>query len=80
MTDYTGFRIAELHAITAVDPEDDQEGVQGMMTHTGPDKVRLDQLVSLAQKISDATGRKFKITRFSVREDIGEIVPNGTQV
>lgn len=78
MTDYRGFRITEIHAITAIG-EDGEEGVPAWMSTVGPipliaaDPRRLDQIKALAQQIADATDQNFKITRFSVREDIGEI-------
>lgn len=77
--DYRGFRITELHAITGID-DDDEEGIPAFMTEMGPmpliasDRVRLEKLAEMAQQVADTTGQKFKIVRFSVREDIGEIV------
>jgi hypothetical protein len=62
-----------------VDPEDDQEGIPAIGNPAGPipliasDAVRLDMIKEMAQQIADATGRNFKIARFSRREDIGEI-------
>jgi len=49
------------------------------MSSAGPapliasDRVRLEKLIEMAQRIADATGKNFKIVKFSVREDIGEI-------
>ena len=37
------------------------------------DPARLDQITTLAQKVADDMGKNFKIVRFSLREDIGEI-------
>lgn len=76
--DYTGFRITVIHAIVAVG-SDNQEGIPAFITPEGAipmiasDKVRLDVISKMAQAVADATGRTFKIVRFSVREDIGEI-------
>lgn len=78
MTDYRGFRITTIHAILGIDAED-EEGIPAWITPDGPmpliasDHVRLDQLKVMAQQIADNTGMNFKIVRFSVREDIGEI-------
>lgn len=76
---YRGFRITEIHAITAVDPDDDSEGILGYFTSSGPipliasDAVRLDALKEMAQQMADQIKRNFKAVKFSVREDIGEI-------
>lgn len=78
MTDYSGFRITAIHAICGIG-DDDEEGIPAFTTPDGPvpmiatDRVRLDQLTKMAQQVSDATGQNFKVVRFSVREDIGEI-------
>lgn len=78
MTDYRGFRITDIHAIVTVG-DDDEEGIPAMMSPAGPipliasDRVRLDQIKAMAQNIADATGKNFKVVRFSVREEIGEI-------
>lgn len=78
MTDYRGFRIKEIHAICGIG-DDDEEGIPAFMTPDGPapliasDRIRLAQLMLMAQRIADETGRNFKVVRFSVREDVGEI-------
>jgi len=78
MTDYRGFRITEVHAITCVG-DDDEEGIPAWFSSVGPipliaaDPKRLANIKELAQRIADETGKNFKITKFSVREDIGEI-------
>lgn len=75
---YPGFRIRTIHAITAIG-QDDEEGVCAFATPAGPmpmiaaNEERLTLLKTVAQEIADETGQVFKITRFSVREDIGEI-------
>lgn len=80
MTNYRGFRISELHAICGIG-EDDEEGIPAYMTPDGPmpliasDRVRLEQLRLMAQRIADSTGQAFKVVKFSVREDLGEITP-----
>ena len=78
--DYKGFRITEIHAITGIG-EDDEEGIPAIMTTDGPlpliasDHVRLEQLKLMAQALADQTGQSYKVVRFSVREDVGEIKP-----
>lgn len=73
------FRIKEVHAIIGID-EDDEEGIPAVWMDGVPvpliasDRVRLDRMTDMAQVIADKTGKKFKIVKFSVREDIGEIV------
>lgn len=75
---YPGFRITTIHAITAIGP-DDEEGVPAFMSALGPipmiaaNEERLESLKEKAQELADMDGVDFKITRFSVREDIGEI-------
>lgn len=79
--DYRGFRIKSLHAICAIDPDNDSEGIGGFMTRNGPipmiaaDPVRLEQLEELAQEMSNREGIHYRVVRFSVREDLREIVP-----
>lgn len=83
--DYRGFRIQHIHAITAIDPNFDDEGIGGYMTRNGPvpmiasDDVRLEKLIEMAQEMSNQTGTKFKVVRFSIREDLQEIVPQNAQ-
>lgn len=79
--DYRGFRITSLHAICAIDPDNDSEGIGGFMSRNGPipmiasDKVRLDQLEALAQEMANQDGMSFRVVRFSMREDLKEILP-----
>jgi len=78
MTDYRGFRITEVYAITAIG-DDDEEGIpaistsMGMMPLIAADERRLKQIMELGQKVANDMGRDFKVIKFSVREDIGEI-------
>ena len=76
-----GFRITVVHAIVGIG-DDDEEGVPAMTIHGGvtlpliaADETRLSMITNAAQYIADSSGRTFKIVRFSVREDIGEIKP-----
>jgi hypothetical protein len=76
---YRGFRIKDIHAIIAVDGGPDNEGIVSIMTPGGAfpliaaDEVRLNELTVLAQHLADVQKCNFKIVRFSVREDIGEM-------
>lgn len=80
--DYRGFRIKEVHAIVGVG-DDDEEGIPAFQTPEGPiplissDRVRLDHITAMAQLLADHTGQKYKIVKFSVREEVGEIIPKG---
>ena len=79
MPAYPGFRVSVIHAILGIDDDDEESVVAFYNTREGPmplvasNSVRLESLTALAQVIADQTGRRFKIARFSVREDIGEI-------
>lgn len=74
MKKYPGFRITVIHAITAIG-DDDEEGIPalGNLPLIAANEERLHMITAMAQDISNLTGQTFKITRFSVREDIGEI-------
>lgn len=77
-----GFRITVIHAIVGIG-DDDEEGVPAFFTEMGPlpliaaDEQRINQIREMGQRIADDTGQTFKIVRFSIREDIGEIRPRG---
>lgn len=79
MTDYRGFRIKDVVAIVGIG-DDDEEGIPAWHTPAGPlpligtDRIRVEQLKIMAQEIADETGKNFKVVRFSVREEIGEII------
>lgn len=83
--DYRDFRIKSLHAICAIDPNNNSEGIGGFMSSRGPipmiasDKVRLDQLIELAQEMSNQNGMHYRVVRFSIREDLQEIVPQESE-
>lgn len=82
MTRYPGFRIADVHAIVAIGG-DDEEGVPAvcvagqLMPLLAANPERLSAIKQMAQEVADRTGQAFKIVRFSVREDIGQIIPGG---
>lgn len=80
-----GFRIKEVHAVLGIG-DDDEEGVPAVIGPDGlpiplvaSDRVRLEQITLMAQMVADQTGKSFKIARFSVREDIGEVKPRQTR-
>jgi hypothetical protein len=76
---YRGFRIKTIHAIVATDEKHDNEGIPAVRVPGGAlpliaaDEVRLKEITEMAQEIADEQKRNFKIVRFAVREDIGEI-------
>lgn len=71
-------RIEEMYAFVATDPSDNTEGIMGFL---GPDKIwmamvgadmdRINSLKPFADMIAKKTGIKYKILRFSKREEIG---------
>lgn len=79
---YDGFRLRELWAYLAVDPADDQEGVAaflgpgGMwMPMIGGDERRIRDLEPQARQLARHSGRKMRLVKFTVREDLKEIDP-----
>lgn len=77
--EYRGFRMKVMHAVIAIDPVNDSEGVCSVPGPLGPiplissDRVRLEEIVLIAQRVADVTRMNFKVVRFAVREDIAEI-------
>lgn len=77
-------RITELFcfAINDTDPED--EGVPafdllGGVPMIGADMARVEDLIPLAQRLSDESGKQIRIYKFSQREQIGTINPRSPQ-
>lgn len=77
--DYRGFRMTTIHCIVAID-DNDEEGIpaitvpfHGSLPLIAANEERLIQITTMAQKVADDMGKNFKIVRFSMREDIGEI-------
>jgi hypothetical protein len=75
------FRITTVSAFLAVD-EKDEEGIIGMQVAGGSwvpfvmaDETRLNQLRPHAENIARQSGRKIKLVRFSMREDLETISP-----
>jgi len=77
-------RIESIYAFLSVDAEDGNEGVVGApmgpvlsMPLIAADEKRLEQLTSVAQKISTAFGMNIRLVKFTHREEIGFITPKG---
>jgi len=74
-------RVDEVFAFLSIDPKDGNEGITGYRTPDGwlpllcADKARVDSMRGLAQEMSTATNARMKLVRFSLREDLEEIVP-----
>lgn len=74
----TKFKITEIYALVGEDTEG--EGVwgfnspNGWIPMIGSDWERLKNLLPIADSIAKATGKTYKILRFSVREDITQRV------
>lgn len=77
------FRIKELWAFTAIG-SDNEEGVVAIHTSTGSlplvasDRIRLNDLMPIAKRISKESKMRIVVSKFSVREIVEEIVPNET--
>lgn len=75
------FRIKELWAFTAIG-SDDEEGIVAIHTMTSSlplvasDRIRLNDLMPIAKRISKETKKRITVAKFSVREVIEEIVPD----
>lgn len=76
-------RINHLWLYVSVDAEDGNEGVVAapvggvMMPLVAADDKRLSQLTPIAQKLSNISKMKLKLVKFSHREEIHEITPDG---
>lgn len=74
------FRITVLWAYTTID-EGDEEGViaewspHGWVPMIGADEARIRSLEKVAQATANHTGKTIKLSKFSVREDIKDILP-----
>jgi hypothetical protein len=72
-------KIEQLWAIVSVDAEDGNEGVCAamiggvVMPLIAADQKRLDQLLPIAKQVSADTGTRFRLVRFSNREELGDI-------
>ena len=78
MASKPGFRIKTIHAYTAIG-DDNEEGIIGelidgtFMPFVCADEDRLRSLRQNAVDIGKMTGKKIKLVRFSVREDIEDV-------
>jgi hypothetical protein len=72
-------RIEQLWAIVSVDAQDGNEGVCAamiggvIMPLIAADEKRLEQIVPIAKEVAAETGTKFKLVRFSNREEVSDI-------
>ena len=76
-------RIDEMFAFIQLDPLDNTEGViaylseQGWMPMVGADMARVEYLRPLAQNVADDTGRPVQLVKFSTREELEMLRPEG---
>lgn len=74
--------ITELYAFITTE-EPGEEGVPAIQLGTmmyplfGADTTRMEDLRRMAQGLSNATGMKMTLAKFSVREDLDTITPQG---
>lgn len=75
-------RIDAMYAFVISDTSDDDEGVvatlgpgNAWVPMVGADRARLDSLRTVAQQIASAAGKKIRLVRFSVREELDVIEP-----
>jgi hypothetical protein len=72
-------KINEMYAFICDEP--DGEGIPAvsmgpmMMPLVGADMTRIDSLREHAQLVADQSGRKITLVKFSVREELGTILP-----
>jgi hypothetical protein len=77
-------RIDEMFAYIQLDPLDNTEGViaflsdTGWMPMVGADMKRIGSLRPLAQQVADETGRPVQLVKFSNREELEMLRPEGT--
>lgn len=76
-------RITELYAFIVTEAPG-EEGVPAIRLNDnmvyplfGADQARVDSLRKMAQELSNTTGMTMKLARFSVREELEEITPQG---
>jgi len=75
-------RIDRIWAVLSVDEADGNEGVVAAPTLTGmlmpliaADPARLKDIMPLARNIATATGRRLRLVKFTMREEVEEISP-----
>lgn len=75
-------KITEMYCFAISDSGEDEEGVAafytiaGVMPMVGADMERVEDLIPLAQRIADLTGKEIRIYHFSQRKQINVIRPN----
>ena len=76
----SNFVITKITAFVAIDPIDGDEGILAFNSDTGwmplvcADEDRIKSMIPVAEEISQATGKKYRIIQFSVREDVTDEV------
>lgn len=76
-------KITEMFAFVTSDTDENDEGVlgvgtsQGLMPMVGADMSRVKSLIPIADKITEKTGKPYRIIKFSSMTDITEEVKNG---
>ena len=77
-------RIDEMYAFIQLDPLDNTEGIiafltsEGWMPMVGADMGRVRSLRERAQEVADQTGRPVQLVKFSTREELEMIRPEGS--
>lgn len=73
--------ITEMYAFVTSDTAPDDEGIPAfmngpiLMPMTGADMARVQDLMPIAQRAADESGKQIRIYRFSQKEQIGVIEP-----
>jgi hypothetical protein len=76
-------QIDQMYAFTQVDPLDNTEGViaflaeSGWIPMVGADMDRIEYLRPMAQRVANETRTPVKLLRFSFRQVMEELIPDG---
>lgn len=76
----SNFKITKVTAFVAIDPKDGDEGVMAFLSDGGwmplicADEARIESMLPIAEEISVASGKPYRIIQFSVREDVTDQV------
>jgi hypothetical protein len=81
------FKITELFAFCAIDSADGDEGVAGFinpmtglaMPMVGANMERVESLMDMAKQVAKMSGKPVTLCRFSKREVLKVINPDGTE-
>ena len=74
-------RIEQIFVFAALDKSPDDEGVaafktgEGWMPMVGADLKKVDQLRPIAEEIAHKTGKKIRVLKFTLREELEVIEP-----